>query len=63
MTLRRTEYAGQAVVQVTLTACPAQNCAHEFDAHEQRWRHFLDEHTPADFGLSPQLAADGGEQR
>jgi len=61
VTLERTAYAGQGLVRVTLTACPAQNCTHEFSSHEPRWKHFLDDHTPEDFGLSPQLVADGGQ--
>jgi len=34
----------------TLTACP---CGYVFDANENRWKHFLEEHSPEDFGLSP----------
>ncbi|MFC3476267.1 hypothetical protein [Halobacterium litoreum] len=57
MTLERISYPGQPVVQVRLETCP---CGHEFDDGESRSQHFLDDHTPADFGLSPRLAADGG---
>jgi len=36
---------------------------HEFDAGESRSEHFLDDHTPADFGLENTrgFAADGGD--
>ncbi len=34
----------------TLTACP---CGYVFDSHENRWKHFLEDHNPEDFGLSP----------
>ncbi|UWG46517.1 hypothetical protein HSRCO_0215 [Halanaeroarchaeum sp. HSR-CO] len=43
-----------------LIACPF--CGHEFDAFEQRWVHFLDEHGPEDAGLSPKgVRGDSGE--
>ena len=62
VTLERTAYAGQAVVQVTLVDCPARDCDHRFKHYEQRWRHFLEEHGPEDFGLEPLAATDGGER-
>ncbi len=34
----------------TLTACP---CGYVFDPNENRWKHFLEDHRPEDFGLSP----------
>ena len=63
MTLQRTEIPGQGVVRVSLTACPLGDCGHEFEKYEPRWRHYLDDHTPEDCGLSPRLTADGGGQR
>jgi len=34
----------------TLTACP---CSYVFAENENRWKHFLEDHAPEDFGLSP----------
>ncbi|NIB99407.1 hypothetical protein [Halobacterium sp. R2-5] len=36
---------------VTLTHCPA--CEYPFDTDERRWKHFLQDHDPEDFGLDP----------
>ncbi|MFP4530179.1 MAG: hypothetical protein ACLFNC_02690 [Halodesulfurarchaeum sp.] len=43
---------GQIIVR--LVSCPF--CGHDFEDHEPRWKHFLDEHDAADAGLT------GGEQ-
>jgi hypothetical protein len=34
----------------TLTVCP---CGYSFDLNENRWKHYLEDHNPEDFGLSP----------
>lgn len=34
-----------------IVVCPA--CGHDFAVNESRWRHFLEDHGPEDFGLSP----------
>jgi hypothetical protein len=36
--------------ELTLSECP---CGHVFEPSEKRCRHFLLEHSPEDFGLSP----------
>ena len=69
-------YAGKGAVRNRLTACPL--CGHNFERHEPRWKHFLNEHDPEDAGLSPlgqtppeasrplfadDVAASGGEYR
>ena len=41
---------------VTLVSCPL--CGHEFDDHEPRWQHFLEEHEPEDAGLTPLRGED-----
>jgi len=33
----------------TLTVCP---CGYVFAGNENRWKHFLEDHQPEDFGLS-----------
>lgn len=45
MTLEFYEY-GHGVARNRLVACPF--CPHEFDEHEQRWRHFYNDHVPED---------------
>ena len=42
---------GMRTVAVTLIECPA--CGYEFSEKEPRWKHFLHDHLPEDFGLSP----------
>ena len=34
-----------------LVRCPS--CGHPFERYEPRWKHFLDDRSPEDFGLSP----------
>lgn len=59
MTLEQLTYPGQSVVQLRLTECP---CGHEFEAGDERSQHFLEDHSPEDFGLSsPSDFADGGD--
>ncbi|QDX39855.1 hypothetical protein [Salarchaeum sp. JOR-1] len=36
---------------IRLVSCPF--CTHDFDPHEPRWKHLLDEHDPEDAGLTP----------
>ena len=60
--LRKTEVPGSGVIRLSLIACPLGDCEHEFKTHEPRSNHYLEEHSPQDFGLSPRLAADGGER-
>jgi len=56
---------GRSQKAIRLLSCPF--CGHEFDSHEPRWKHFLDQHNPEDAGLSPlnerapKLVPDGGQ--
>lgn len=45
--LKKTSETGVLI----LTRCPV--CKRQFDPAEEQSRHFRQEHTPADFGLSP----------
>lgn len=49
VTLEVYEY-GRGVARNRLVACPL--CGYSFDEHERRWKHFLDEHSPEDAGLT-----------
>lgn len=42
---------GRSQKAIRLISCPF--CGNEFDSHEPRWKHFLNEHGPEDAGLSP----------
>ena len=42
---------GRSREDVILTECPF--CDHSFDKHEKRPKHYLEDHTPTDAGLSP----------
>ena len=60
MTLDRHYSEGHGYVQVRLVSCPL--CGKDFEDHEPRWLHFLDEHGPEDAGLSPlgEITANDG---
>lgn len=44
-------YYDHSKIWYNLIACPL--CTHKFEENEHRWKHFLNEHSPADAGLSP----------
>lgn len=46
---------------LVLTRCPVDWCRADLTGATKTSHHFLNEHTPEDFGLSPLGAADGGE--
>lgn len=37
--------------RIMLSECPV--CGHEFGKNQHRWKHYLEDHDPEDFGLSP----------
>lgn len=58
MTLEYYEYDDCGVVMTRFVDCPL--CGYEFGHQEPRWKHFLDDHTPDDAGLSPLGTVTGG---
>lgn len=59
VSLHHRTYPNQGTTGVRLLTCPLlvdggpDRCGYEFTDHESRWKHYHDEHTPVDAGLSP----------
>lgn len=59
MALERRRYSPVRVESI-LTACPF--CGYEFSHNEHRCKHYFEEHTPEDAGLSPIGESDQSAQ-